>query len=85
MLQGVPVVAQQKRIRLVSMRRRVQSLASLSGWGFGVAVSCGVGRRGSLDGTQSPSSDDPWGAGIYMHLCTAVAWVCSLACEFHMS
>ena len=31
---GVPTVAQQKRIQLVSMRMRVQSLAMLSGSGI---------------------------------------------------
>ena len=56
---GVPEVAQQKQTQLVSMRTKVQSLASLSGlriwhchdlWGrlqiqlgYGVAVACGVG------------------------------------------
>ena len=41
---GVPIVAQGKRIRLVSMRMRVQSLglAQARGWGPGVAVSCSV-------------------------------------------
>ena len=38
-------MAQCKRIRLGSMRIRVPSLASLRGWGSGVAVSCGVGHR----------------------------------------
>ena len=42
-------MAQQKPIRLVSVRMRVRSLASLSGLGSGVAVSCGVGRRLGLD------------------------------------
>ena len=45
---GIPIVAQQKEIQLVSMRMQVQSLASLCGLGIGVAVSCGaVHRRGS--------------------------------------
>ena len=42
-------MAQQKGIRLGTMRLRVQSLASLSGLGSGVAMSCGVGRRLGLD------------------------------------
>ena len=33
LVQGVPIVAQWKQIRLVSMRNRVQSLASLGGGG----------------------------------------------------
>ena len=45
---GVPVVAQRKQIRLGTMRLWVRSLTSLS-QGFGVAVSCGVGRRCGLD------------------------------------
>ena len=41
-------MAQGKRIRLGAMGLQVPSLASLSGWGSGVAMSCGVGhRRGS--------------------------------------
>ena len=42
---GVPVVAQQKRTQLVSMRTWVGSLALRSGWGSRVAMSCGVDRR----------------------------------------
>ena len=42
---GVPVVVQQKRIRLVSVKMRVWSLALLSGSGTQYCVSCGVGRR----------------------------------------
>ena len=40
---GVPVVGQQKRILLVSMRMRVRSLALLNG--LRIAVSCGVGSK----------------------------------------
>ena len=41
-------MAQQKRIRLGTMRLQVRSLTSLSGLRIGVAMSCGVGhRRGS--------------------------------------
>ena len=36
-------MVQQKLIQLVSMRMWVPPLASLSGWGSGVAMSCGVG------------------------------------------
>ena len=44
---GVPIVAQQLGIQLVSMRMQVQSLASV-GEGSGIAMSYGVGcRRGS--------------------------------------
>ena len=51
-------MAQRKRVRLVSMRytmmdwyplMQVQSLASLSGLGTGVAMSCGVGHRCGSD------------------------------------
>ena len=45
---GVPVVAQWKRIWLVSMRMKVRSLALLSGL-CGIAMSCGVGCRCGLD------------------------------------
>jgi len=45
----VPIVAQQKRICLGTMRLWVRSLASLSGLRTGIAVSCGVGRRRSSD------------------------------------
>ena len=44
----VPLVVQQKRIRLGTMRLRVRFLALLSGFRIGVAVSCGVGRRRGL-------------------------------------
>ena len=47
-IQGVPAVVQWKQIRLLSMRMWVRSLASLSGLGSGVAMSCGVGHRCSL-------------------------------------
>ena len=43
------MVAQQKRIRLGTMRFQVPSLASLSGLRIHVAVTCGVGRRHSWD------------------------------------
>ena len=47
-LPGVPVTAQWKWIWLGKMRSQVRSLASLSGLGSGIAVSCGIGcRRGS--------------------------------------
>ena len=46
---GVPVVAQQKPTWLAPMRKQVQSLASHSGLGSGVAVSCDVGCRHSSD------------------------------------
>ena len=46
---GVPVGAQQKLTQLVSMRRQVQSLASLSGLRIHVAVTCGIGRRRQSD------------------------------------
>ena len=42
---------QQKQIRLVSMRMRVRSLASLSRSGSGIAMSCGVGHRHVSDPT----------------------------------
>ena len=42
-------MAQQKQIQLGTMRLQVWSLASLSGLGSGVAVSCGVGRRRGSD------------------------------------
>ena len=44
---GVPVVAQQKQIRLGSMRMPVQSLAPLSR--SGDAVNCRVGHRWGSD------------------------------------
>ena len=41
-------MAQQKQIRLVSMRVQVRSLALLMGWGSDIALSCVVGHgRGS--------------------------------------
>ena len=42
---GVWVVAQWKQIWLVSMRTQVWSLASLSGLGSGVSMSCCTGHR----------------------------------------
>ena len=36
-------------MRPVSLRTQVRSLASFSGWGISVAVSCGVGLRCSSD------------------------------------
>ena len=46
---GISVVAQQVTSPLVSIRMQVQSLASLSGLGFGVAASWHVGHRCSSD------------------------------------
>ena len=46
---GLPIMAQQKRIWLVSKRMQVQSLVSLSGLRPGVAMSCGVGHRCGSD------------------------------------
>ena len=46
---GVPVVAQQKHIRLAAMRLRVRSLASLSGLRIRCCLSCGVACRRSFD------------------------------------
>ena len=46
---GFPTVVQQKWIWLASMRIRVQSLASLSVWGSGIAVTCGVDCRHGSD------------------------------------
>ena len=42
-------MAQQKPIRLGTMRLWVRSLAHSVGWGSGVAMSCRVGRRCSSD------------------------------------
>ena len=58
---GVPIVAQQKQIRLASMRMQARSLASLSGlWcrsqtqlGFGVAVA--VAYTSSCSSNSTPS------------------------------
>ena len=50
-LQGIPLVAEQKRVQLVTMRMQIWSLATLSGRGSGIAVRCGVGRRHGLDPT----------------------------------
>ena len=47
--QGVPGVTQWRRIRLVSMRMQVRSLALVSGSGIWRCVSCSVGRRHSSD------------------------------------
>ena len=46
---GVPIVAQQKRIRLASVRIQVPSLASLSGLRIQRCMSCGVGHRCGSD------------------------------------
>ena len=46
---GVPIVAQQIRIQLVSMRMRVWSLASLSELGIQHCLNCGIGHRHGLD------------------------------------
>ena len=48
-VKGVPVAAQQKWIRLVSMRVQVPSLVSLGGRGSGIAMSCGEGYRYGSD------------------------------------
>ena len=48
---GVPLVAQWKQIRLVSMRRQVRSLASLSGLGSRIAVAV----AGSCSSDLTPS------------------------------
>ena len=65
---GVPFMAQQKYIRLVSMRMQFRSLASLSGWGIRCCelwcrlqtwlrshcgCGCGVGRQHSSDWTPN--------------------------------
>ena len=42
-------LAQQKQMCLASMKTQVQSLASISGLRFSVAVSCGVGHKCGLD------------------------------------
>ena len=42
-------MAQQKQTGLGTMRLRVQSLASLSGLGPGIAMGCGVGCRHGSD------------------------------------
>ena len=46
---GVPVVAQQEKIRLGNMRLQVQSLASISRLGPGIAMNCSVGHKHSSD------------------------------------
>ena len=46
---GVPVMAQQKRSWLATMRFQVRFLASLNGLKSGVAMSCGVSCRYILD------------------------------------
>ena len=48
-LKGIPIVAQQKRIQLVSMRMQVGSLPRSVDQGSGVAVSCGTVCRHDLD------------------------------------
>ena len=48
-MHGVPVVAQQKRIWLGTMRLRVQSLAPLSGLRIWRSVNCGVDHRNGSD------------------------------------
>ena len=45
MVWGVPIVAQQKQILLVSMRTQVQSQASLSELRIQHCLSCGVSHR----------------------------------------
>ena len=45
---GVPIVMQQKRTLLISMRMQVRSLASVGG-GSSVAMNCGAGHRCGSD------------------------------------
>ena len=45
LISGIPIMAQWKWIRLVSMKSQVQSLALHSGLRIRIAVSCGVGHR----------------------------------------
>ena len=49
MLLGVLILAQQKQIRLGTMRLQVRSLASLNGLRTSIAVSSGVGHRCGSD------------------------------------
>ena len=46
---GVPILVQQKRIQLETIRLLVQSLASLISQGSGITMSCSVGHRRSSD------------------------------------
>ena len=46
---GVPILVQQKRIRLETIRLLVQSLASLVSQGSGITMSCSVDHRRSSD------------------------------------
>ena len=48
-MKGVPTVAQQKQIWLVSMRTQVRALARYVGYISDTAMSCGVGCTRSLD------------------------------------
>ena len=45
----VLIMSQRTQIWLVSMRTQVRSLACSVGWGYSVAMSCGVSRRPGLD------------------------------------
>ena len=47
--EGFPIVAQQKQIWLASMKMWIWSLASISGSGSGIAMSCGVGHSCGSD------------------------------------
>ena len=53
---GVPIVAQRKRIGLVSMRTQVQSLASLSGLRIQRDCGCGIGRPLQLQFDPKPEN-----------------------------
>ena len=68
---GVPVMAQQKRIQLGTMRLQVRYLALLSGLRIQHCPSCGVGRRCGSDPTL------PW---LWCRL-AAVALILPLAWE----
>ena len=50
----VPVMAHRKQVQLGAMRLWVRSLASPSGLGAGLAVSCGVGHRYGLEDDLDP-------------------------------
>ena len=68
--QGVPVIAQQKLIWLGTMKFQVWSLASLSGLGSSVAMSCGVGHRRGLD----PALLQLWCRPAAVALIQPLAW-----------
>ena len=63
-------MAQQKQIRLVSMRMPVQSLSRSVGWGSPVAVSCGVGCRYGLE----PALQWLWHKPAAVALIQPLAW-----------